>query len=299
MLYYGIINKIYTKLEVKNMNNASLVLEGGGMRGLYTAGVLDFFYDKNIEFSSLYGVSAGACHGCNYLSKQRERGLRIYTDYIGDKRYMSISSLIRTGDYFSKDFNLNIIPNELNKYDYETMRKSQCDFYAVVTNCESGKAEYLKIEDLEKDIDKVWASSSLPMISRMVTIEGKKYLDGGICDSIPIKKSIRDGNNKNIIILTRDSTYIKMKTNIMPLLKIKYKKYPNLIKALENRHIMYNETLKYIKEQEKQNKVFIIRPQKKVKIGRLEKNKEKLYLLYKEGYKDAENKYNDLLAFLK
>lgn len=280
------------------MNNAALILEGGGMRGLYTAGVLDFFYDKNIEFSSLYGVSAGACHGCNYLSKQRERGLKVYTEHVHDKRYMGIGNLIKTGDYFSKDFNLNIVPNELNKFDYETMRSSKCDFYAVVTNCETGKPEYLKVDDLKKDLDKVWASSSLPMLSRMVTVDGNKYLDGGVADSIPIKRSIKDGNKKNVVVLTRDITYSKAKNSLMPLLKIKYKKYPKLIKAMENRHIMYNETLEFLKEQEKKNNVFIIRPKKEVTIGRLEKNKEKLYALYYEGYNEAKEKYNDLMEYL-
>lgn len=280
------------------MNNAALILEGGGMRGLYTAGVLDFFYDKNIEFSSLYGVSAGACHGCNYLSKQRERGLKVYTEHIHDKRYMGIGNLIKTGDYFSKDFNLNIVPNELNKFDYETMRSSKCDFYAAVTNCETGKPEYLKVDDLKKDLDKVWASSSLPMLSRMVTVDGNKYLDGGVADSIPIKRSIKDGNKKNVVVLTRDITYSKAKNSLMPLLKIKYKKYPKLIKAMENRHIKYNETLEFLKEQEKKNNVFIIRPKKEVTIGRLEKNKEKLYALYYEGYNEAKEKYNDLMEYL-
>ena len=280
------------------MNNTALILEGGGMRGLYTAGVLDFFYDKNIEFNSLYGVSAGACHGCNYLSKQRERGLRIYTDYIGDKRYMGMRNLIKSGFYFSKDFNLNIIPNELDKFDYEAMRKNKCNFHVVVTNCETGKAEYLKVQDLEKDLDMIWASSSLPILSRMVTINGKKYLDGGISDSIPIRKAISDGNNKNIVVLTRDSSYLKTKNNLVPLLKLKYKNYPNIIKALENRHNVYNNTLEYIKEMEKQNRVFVIRPSKKVTVGWLEKDKEKLHLLYKEGYKDAESNYNNMLEFM-
>ncbi len=186
------------------MYEAALILEGGGMRGFFTAGVLDCFMDNDMWFRNLYGVSAGACHGCSYASHQRGRAFEINTKYRDDKRYASFYSLITTGDYFGRDFQLRVIPKELNLYDYETFKKSGINFYAVATNCETGMAEYLKVEDMDEDIDKIWASSTLPLLSQMVEIDGKKYLDRGMSDSIPASRAIKDGNKKVVVVLTRD-----------------------------------------------------------------------------------------------
>ena len=281
------------------MYNAGLVLEGGGMRGVYTAGALDFFIDKDIWFSSVYGVSAGACHACSYLSKQRKRAFNVNVDYLKDKRYASLYSLFKTGDYFGSKFVYDTIPNELSPYDYDSFNKYEGNFCCVVTNCITGRAEYLKVKDMKKDIDFIRASSSLPMISGMVEINGGKYLDGGISDSIPIKKSESDGNLKNVVILTRDGKYRKTKNKMLRVLKIKYRKYPNLVKAMAERHIKYNNTLDYIEKKEKAGGIYVIRPQKPVEIGRLEKNKEKLYEHYNEGYNDAKRHYKRLIDFLK
>ena len=162
------------------MYQAGLVLEGGGMRGLFTAGVLDYFIDLGMEFQEVYGVSAGICNACSYLSKQRGRSLRVNTDYLEDPRYCSVESLIKTGDLFGADMLYRIIPDELDPYDYETFQKYPGKAYAVVTNCETGKAEYMRLRRMDKDIQAVRASSSMPMVSRMVEIEGQLYLDGGI-----------------------------------------------------------------------------------------------------------------------
>ena len=280
------------------MIEAGLVVEGGGMRGVYTAGVLDYFMEKNLYFDDCYGVSAGACHISSYVSKQIGRSIKVTLDYINDKRYCSVNSLIKTGDMFGVEMLYDIIPNKLELYDYETFNKFKGNFYSVVTNCKTGKAEYIKIKDMKKDIIAVRASSSLPLLSRIVEINGKEYLDGGITDSIPIKKSIKDGHKKNVVILTRDKTYRKSKPKFLSLLKFKYKKYPNLVKAIENRYKMYNETLDFLEEEKAKNKVFIIQPKLPVKISRIEKDKDKLKELYDQGYEDAKELYEDLMKFL-
>lgn len=280
------------------MIEAGLVVEGGGMRGVYTAGVLDYFMEKNLYFDDCYGVSAGACHISSYVSKQIGRSMKVTLDYINDKRYCSINSLIKTGDMFGVEMLYDIIPNKLELYDYETFNKFKGNFYSVVTNCKTGKAEYIKIKDMKKDIIAVRASSSLPLLSRIVEINGKEYLDGGITDSIPIKKSIKDGHKKNVVILTRDKTYRKSKPKFLSFFKLKYKKYPNLVKAIENRYKMYNETLDFLEEEKAKNEVFIIQPKLPVKISRIEKDKDKLKALYDQGYEDAKELYEDLMKFL-
>lgn len=280
------------------MNNSGLVIEGGGMRGVYAAGVLDFFMERNIYFDDCYAVSAGSCHAASYYSKQIGRSLKVTLDYINDKRYCSINSLIKTGDMFGAEMVYDIIPNELVLYDYDIFNEFNGNFYSVVTNCKTGKAEYIKIKDMKKDIIAIRASSSLPLLSRIVEINGESYLDGGISDSIPIKKSIEDGHKKNVVILTRDKNYRKSKSSFLSLFKLKYKKYPNLVKAIGNRYKMYNETLDFVEEKRKKGEAFVIQPKGPVNIGRLEKDKTKLKALYDEGYNDAKESYEELIKFI-
>lgn len=275
-----------------------LILEGGGMRGAYTAGVLDFFMDNNLEFDNVYGVSAGAVNGCSYLSKQRGRAFRVDVNYLEEKDYAGLSCWLKTGDYFGVEFCYNRIPYELDPYDLDTFNKFTGNFYAVATNCETGQPEYFRIEDMDKDLIKIRASASLPLMARMVEIGGVNYLDGGVSDSIPIYQARKSGCKKNVIVLTRDKAYRKSKNSIMPLLKLKYRKYPGLIKSMEKRHIIYNKTLKYIDKLETEGKVVVIRPKEKVDIGRLEKDKEKLTKLYHQGYNDAKEKYQEILNLL-
>ena len=280
------------------MIKAGLVVEGGGMRGVYSSGVLDFFIEKDLFFENNYGVSAGACHLCSYLAKQYKRAFRVNVDYLNDKRYCSVHSLLKTGNLFGAEMLYDIIPNELDLFDYDTYNKNESNFYVVITDINTGKPEYVKIGDLKKDIIYVRASSSLPLLAQNVKINDKEYLDGGISDSIPIKKSIADGNKKNVVILTRDSTYRKGKNSLMPIIKLKYKKYPNFVKSMADRYIVYNEILDFIKELENNGDVFVIRPIKPVHIGRTEKNREKLEALYNDGYNDAKDCYEELLKYL-
>ena len=280
---------------MSKITKTGLILEGGGMRGVFTAGILDFFIEKGLEFDTCFGVSAGACMACSYLSKQKGRGYHTFTDYMDNPEYCGIKSLIKTGDYFGTDMIYRKIPEKLNPYDYDTYNRQKTKFYAVVTNCESGNAEYKEIKDMKKGTCYVRASSSLPLMSRTVWIHKKPYLDGGITDSIPIMEAQRMGNKKNVVVLTRDRTYRKEKNKLIPAMKVRYgKKFPKLIEALENRHIGYNQTLDYLYRQEKEGKVFILQPQKPVEIGRLEKDTDKLHKLYEEGYETAQNYYEAL-----
>lgn len=276
-----------------------LVLEGGGMRGVFTAGVLDYFIEKGIEFDTCIGVSAGSCLACSYLSKQLKRGYRTVTDYLDDPRYCGVKSYIKTGDYFGAEMLYKTIPDELDLYDYEAFDKSTTEFYAVVTNCGTGEAEYKRIRDMHKGIGYVRASSSLPLLSRTVWIGKKPYLDGGIADSIPIKKSESLGNKKNVVVLTRDREYRKKKNQMMAAMKLRYgREFPKLVERMENRHTEYNATLDYLYQQEKEGKVFLLQPPAPVTIGRLEKNREKLEALYRQGYETAEKSEAALLRYL-
>lgn len=280
------------------MYKGGLVLEGGGMRGVYTASVLDFFIDKDIFFENIYGVSAGICHACSYLSKQRNRAYRVMVDYLDDKRYASFYSLVTTGDYFGVKMIYDEIPNELYPYDKETFEKYKGNLYSVVTNMNTGKAEYIKLKDMDKDLIYVRASSSLPLLSRIVKVGDKEYLDGGIADSIPIKRAMEGGNKKNVVVLTQPKEYRKSKNKLLPVMKIKYKKYPNFVDAMANRHINYNNTLDMIEKEEKNGNVFVIRPSESLNITRLEKNKDKLESLYNLGFNDAKKAYDDLMKFI-
>lgn len=277
----------------------SLVLEGGGMRGLYTCGVLDFFLKKSIEFDMVVGVSAGACCACSYLSKQYGRGAAINIDYIKDKRFLSVSSLLKTGSAFGLDFIFNEIPKHLNLYDYKTFHANPTAFYSVATNIETGEALYKRIIDMRSDDEYIKASMSLPLLSPILEIDGYKLLDGGIADSIPVEFAIKMGYDKQVVVLTQCRDYRKGKNNLMPIIKHNYKKYPKLIEALENRHIRYNQTLDLLYQLEKEGKVFIIQPQNTVAVSRVETNPDKLRALYYEGFNDAKSLYYDLQAYLK
>ena len=286
------------KMNVDKKEKTGLVLEGGGLRGIFTAGVLDFFLEKNIEFDGCIGVSAGSCHACSYLSKQYKRAFNVSVDYLDDKRYCSMHSLITTGDLFGVDFVYGEIPNKLNPIDNEAFMKSRTRFQAVITNCRTGEAEYPDVKDFRTDTVYIRASSSLPFLSKMVKINGELYLDGGVSDSIPIKKSIENGNTKNIIIMTRDKKYRKKQSKLGKISAIRYKKYPKFVELMNTRFSRYNEILEYIYELERQGKVFIIQPETSLNLGRIEKNREKLTNVYNIGYKEAEKRYSAMMEYL-
>lgn len=264
-----------------------LVLEGGGLRGLYTAGVLDIFMEKGIHIDGIMGVSAGALFGINYKSNQKGRILRYNKKYAKNKNYMGLYSLLTTGNIMNEEFCFNKIVNELDPIDYETYKHSNVEFYAVVTNIETGKAEYIKIDDLkDKDnLEYLRASGSMPFVSKPVNIHNKKYLDGGIADSISIDKMMHMDYDKVIVILTRPKEYRKKKSNqVFP--KLYYRKYPKFAEAINHRYQMYNEELDEISDLEKEGKIFVIRPSKLVKIKRIEKNEHRMQEMYDLGKED-------------
>lgn len=264
-----------------------LVLEGGGLRGVFTAGVIDVFLEKGIEFDTVTGVSAGACHACSYLAKQKGRALSVCIDYLDDPEYCSFKSLVKTGNLFGEQFVFHDIPEKLYPVDNEEFKKSRSAFYVSTTDCQTGKAFYPKIKDLFEDIEWIRASSSLPLVSKFVYINGKPYLDGGIADSVPIEFSMNLGNDKNVVVLTRDRNYRKKPESMYTAMRLKYSKYPELLEAIKHRHEKYNKALDLICKLEKEGKVFVIAPEVPLAIGRTEKNKEKLKLGYKLGRKAA------------
>lgn len=280
------------------MYQAGLVLEGGGMKGIYTAGVLDFFLDKEIEFSNCYGVSAGACHLCSFLTKQKKRAYKVCTDYLDDKRYCGPYSLITTGNIFNAQLCYDLIPNYLNPFDYDEFNKYKGNAYVVVTNIVTGKPEYIRLTEIHEDMRAVQASASLPLVSKNVEYKGNLYLDGGISDSIPIRKSTTDGNQKNIVILTKEMGYRRKASEHLKIVKMRYWKYPHVYELMKNRHISYNSTLDYLDACVEEKQAFVIRPKAKSAVGRVEKDVEKLNLLYEEGYQDAADCYESMLAYL-
>lgn len=277
---------------------AGLVLEGGGMKGVYTAGVLDFFLDQGIDFAKCYGVSAGACHLCSYLSKQRGRAYAVVADYLDDPNYWGISSLLRTGDLFNVDMCYRQIPETLNPFDYETYDKNPSKGYAVVTNIETGRAEYIPFGDLHENIRAVRASASLPLVSRNVRIGDSLYLDGGLADPIPLLHSVLDGNRKNVVIMTKEVGYRRKPSKNLGLIRLRYARYPKVYELMKNRHIEYNKTLDYLQEQVNNKTAFLIRPQVKSDVGRIEKDEKKLKALYEEGYEEARRCHRGLIEFL-
>ncbi|NLL92879.1 MAG: patatin family protein [Clostridiales bacterium] len=285
-------------MEFTKLYDGALVLEGGGMRGSYTAGVLDFLIDIDLYFKNCYAVSAGACNCCNYLSKQKGRSYNININYAHDRRYAGLHSYITTGNYFNKEFTLQELPNRILPYDYIEYQRTKSNFYAVATNIRTGEAEYLKVENMKKDMDYIWASSSLPLISKSVKIGDEEYLDGGVTDSIPVAKALEDGNSKIVVILTRDVNYRKEPNKLLPMMKFVYRKYPKLVHAVAKRHVNYNKTLRQLRKMEKAGNVFVIRPSEEITVGRLETDSEKLKALYEQGYRDAKNSYEAMKKYL-
>ena len=277
-----------------------LVLEGGAMRGLFSAGVMDAFLENEIAFDGVIGVSAGAAFGCNYISKQKGRVLRYNTRFSKDKRYCSLRSLIRTGDLYNADFCYHEIPDHLDLLDTETFTHNPAEFVVVCTDVLTGNPVYQKLEKMDyTDLEWMRASASMPLASKIVQIDSFRLLDGGIADAIPIKYFEKSGYNRNIVILTRPERYVKTKTKFMPLFKIAFRKYPKFIDALERRHEVYNETLEHIRQKEKQGDLIAIRPAEALPIGKVEHNADKMRAVHTIGYQTGQKYAERIKEFLK
>lgn len=281
--------------------SVGLVLEGGAMRGMYTAGVLDVFMENNINVDGIIGVSAGVLFGVNYLSKQPGRVIRYNKRFIKDPRYMGVKSLLKTGNVINKEFSFYEVPCKLDVFDNDTYKASNVPFYATVSNIETGKAEYLKLEDVFEQMEILRATSAMPYVSKIVEYEGKKYLDGGTTDSIPFKKAKEMGHDKMIIVLTRPIEYRKSKPKSF-VAKLKYNKYPNFVNAINNRYKMYNDSVEEIikleNDENGKKEIFVIRPSKTIKMRRIEKDENKLQEMYDLGRKDAEAKLEELKIWM-
>ena len=276
-----------------------IVLEGGAMRGLFTAGVLDVFMENGIRFDSAVGVSAGACFGSNLKSEQTRRSIRYNLRFAKDKRYCSVRSLIKTGDMFGAEFCYHTIPDELDEFDVDTFESSPMDFWVVATDIETGKAVYHKLKDLDYDeLEWLRASASMPLASRIVEVGGRRMMDGGISDSIPLRFMQHIGMKKNVVILTQPRGYIKRQTKAVPMLKAVYKNYPLFVKACSDRHKMYNGELAYIRKAEQSGNTLVIAPPKKLPIGHIEHDEENLQRVYLIGRQVGIEKLKEVRKFL-
>lgn len=272
---------------MERTKKTGLVLEGGGMRGIFTAGVLDVLMENGMIFDGVIGVSAGAIHGCSMVSGQNGRSIRYYKNYHKDKRFMSFHNWLRTGDLVDEQFCYHEIPEVLDPYDNEAFLQSETEFYVTCTNLETGEAEYIRMHNMFEDIDYLRASASMPYVSRIVEKDGMKLLDGGCSDSIPLRQFLKMGFKKNVVVLTRPKGYRK-KPEKKGLAKLLYRKFPKFVEALESRPKMYNKTVKYIEKLEEEGKIFVIRPSEPLKVGRMSHDEKEITATYEAGRKEAE-----------
>lgn len=276
-----------------------LILEGGAMRGMFTAGVTDVMQEQGIEFDGAVGVSAGAAFGCNYKSRQIGRAIRYNKRFCNDSRYSGLRSLLTTGNLFNTEFAYREVPLNLDVFDFDTYTANPMEFYLVCTDVETGKPIYHRYDGYhDHGFDWIRASASMPMVSRTVEIDGQKLLDGGISDAIPLHFFEDLGYDRNIVILTQPAGYRKKKTSAMPIIRLMYRKFPALVHAMEIRHEMYNSTLEYIARQEAAGNILVIRPAEALPVSRVEKNPVRLQAAYNIGRATATAQLEAIRQFL-
>lgn len=275
-----------------------LVLEGGAMRGLFTAGVLDVLMEHEIWPDGVIGVSAGAAFGCNMKSKQPGRALRYNKNLVNDWRYSSLRSFLTTGDYFGGDYAYHYVPRHIDYFDIDTFSKNPMEFWVVCTNVDTGKAEYKRLTEVDYDsLEYIRASASMPIAARIVTVDGKKMLDGGIADSIPLRFFQQQGYEKNLVILTQPAGYVKKRSPLMPLMRMWLRRHPRIVQALEDRPAMYNAELDYVKEEESKGKTLVLRPRNKLTIGHSSHNPDDMQMTYDQGREVALEHLEEIKAF--
>jgi predicted patatin/cPLA2 family phospholipase len=275
-------------------------LEGGAMRGLFSAGVLDVMMEEGLEYEGAVGVSAGAVFGCNYKSHQPGRVLRYNKRFCKDPRYCSVRSLVKTGDLYGADFCYNVLPNQLDVFDVETYRTSPMDFYVVCADAETGKAVYHNCTKGDaEDLTWIRASASMPLASHVVEVGGYKLLDGGMADSIPLRFLESQGYDRIVVVLTQPMGYVKEKNKALPMMRLALRKYPRLVDTMARRQEVYNETTAYIREKERKGEIFVLRPEAPLPVGKVEHDPEKLQLAYDLGRGVAQKRLAALKDFLK
>ncbi|MEZ7674301.1 patatin family protein [Prevotella sp. 20925_1_30] len=275
-----------------------LVLEGGAMRGLFSAGVIDILMENNLLPDGVIGVSAGAAFGCNIKSKQPGRVIRYNKKLAHDWRYASFRSLLTTGDYFGGEYAYHYMPRHLDYFDVETFNNNPMEFWAVCTNVGTGKAVYKRLMEVDNNcLEYIRASASMPIAARIVTVEGKKLLDGGIADSIPLRFFQEQGYDRNLVVLTQPANYVKEPNKLMPLMRLWLRRHPRIIRALEQRHIMYNNQLEYVRQEEKKSNTLVLRPEAALTIGHLSHNPDDMQATYEHGRKVATKHLEEIKAF--
>lgn len=276
-----------------------LVLEGGAMRGLFTCGVTDVMMEQGIAFDGAIGVSAGAVFGSNYKSRQPGRAIRYNKRFCGDKRYGSVHSLLRSGDMYDVEFCYRTIPKKLDLFDEKAYRENPMEFYVVCTDVATGGAVYhLCQTGDDEDIQWMRASASMPLVSKIVEVGSFRLLDGGIADSIPVRSFEQLGYRRNVVVLTQPLGYQKQPSKLLPAMRVALRRYPALLDAIKTRPQRYNETLRYIEEEEKAGRLLVLRPPAPLNIGRTESDPEELQRVYEIGRAAARNRLQELRAFL-
>ena len=275
-----------------------LVLEGGAMRGLWTAGVTDVMMEHDIWPDGLIGVSAGAAFGCNYKSRQIGRAIRYNTRFAKDARYSGIRSLLTSGDYFNAKFGYHVVPYQYDVFDVQAFEQNPLEFTIVCTDVETGKPVYHKMDHVDYDeLEWLRASASMPLVSKVVKVQGHKLLDGGVADSIPLQYYESIGYKKNVVILTQPLGYQKEHNKLMPLMRLALHRYPHFLKALDERHHMYNYQLEYVANAERLGRCLVIRPDEKIPIGHISHKPEQMRHVYKLGRKVGERYIDRIKAF--
>ena len=275
-----------------------LVLEGGAMRGLFTAGIIDVMMEAGVEPDGLIGVSAGAAFGCNYKSRQPGRAIRYNTRFAKDARYSGLKSLLTTGDYFNAQFGYHIVPYQYDLFDVETFEQNPMEFIVVCTDVLTGQAVYHKMDRVDYDeLEWLRASASMPLASKVVEVAGHKLLDGGVADSIPLAYFESIGYDRNVVILTQPEGYVKHRTKLMPLMRIGLRRYPEMIQAMDRRYLMYNHELEFVRQAEREGRCLVIRPDEKLPIGHISHDSEEMKRVYQIGREMGDRYIERIKAF--
>jgi predicted patatin/cPLA2 family phospholipase len=278
---------------------SGLVLEGGGMRGVYTGGVLEKFLEEEIFVDYIIGVSAGACNASSYVSRQTGRNHKVTIGSVHHPDYISVKNLLLKRELFGMNLIFDEIPNRLVPFDYDSFHDATEEFVIGTTDCLTGTAVYFEKREHAKDVLAiVRASSSLPFMAKPVEFEGRLLMDGGVADPIPIRKALADGVTKPIIVLTKEKGYRKKKNSFARLMPALYRQFPGIVKSMESWYLRYNETMEFIEELEAEGKALVIQPSKFYKINGMERDIEKLTELYDQGYRDAEERMEEIIKFI-
>ena len=278
-----------------------LILEGGGMRGMYTSGILDVMMEHGLTVDGLVGVSAGAAFGCNFKSRQPGRALRYNERFAHDRRYAGVWSLLTTGDYYNAEFCYHTVPTQYDPFDFEAFHSNPMEFYVACTDVDTGEAVYHlcgRDEDPHVTLEWIRASASMPVVAQPVKIDDRRLLDGGMSDSIPLRWFQSQGYDRNVVILTREDGYVKTPERLLPLIKWWMRKYPRVVEAMEGRSAFYNEQVQYVREQEQAGRVLVFRPDGPLNVSRTTHNPDDMRRVYALGREQGLQRLQALQEFL-